>query len=196
MNKDEIINSINSNIVNCDIKSLPQNVESLLKVFSIEDSSKAIAQILMNNFTTFKADALAKLMEVIIRSHPNIALINLPENFLFKMINFVGSKDLYDCYMEEAIQPYLKSKSQDDIDNCYMELLGVAETISDYIFEKYRTCVKGMDFNGSFGRYESNASVMLLHEEDYTVLNDTVERYNGIIGRRDILKDLNEKLMA
>jgi len=34
--------------------------------------------------------------------------------------------------------------------------------------------------------------VVLINREDYEIMDDVVEKYNAIIGRRDILRDLNK----
>jgi hypothetical protein len=33
----------------------------------------------------------------------------------------------------------------------------------------------------------------LIHQEDYEIIDDIIEKYNTIIGRRDILNDLNKR---
>ncbi|MEI6627540.1 MAG: UDP-N-acetylmuramate dehydrogenase, partial [bacterium] len=44
----------------------------------------------------------AKMMEIIIRKRPNLAMLQFPENYLFRVAVLRGSTDLYECYIEEA----------------------------------------------------------------------------------------------
>lgn len=50
-----------------------------------------------------------------------------------------------------------------------------------------------MDFNGVFARYEKDNSIALIHQEDFEIMDDVVEKYNSIVGRRDILADLEKR---
>jgi hypothetical protein len=75
-----------------------------------------------------------------------------------------------------------------------MELLNTAQTLVDYFFPDYKKCVKGLHYNGSFGVQDYKENVVLMHREDYKIMGDVVEKYNTLIGRRDILKDLNTRV--
>lgn len=196
MKKEEILEEIDDCMLRCDAKGLAKNVDELLKVSKQEEACYDLATRLFARYNTYKADSTAKLMEVIIRQKPRLAMLKFPENDMFRAAILRGSVDLFECYIEEAIEPFLKEKSRSKADDCYMELLTVAEQLTEDFFPKYVRCVKGMDFNGAYARSEENPNAVLINHEDFEVMDDVVEKYNTILGRRDIIKVLTEKAMG
>jgi len=193
MEKEAILVEIEDCLIRCDAKNLLLNVEELLKVTTEEDASMELSQQLFTRYNTFRADAIAKLMETIIRKYPNLAMVGFPENYFFRLAIVRGSVDLYECYIEEVIEPFLVGKTEDEITECYLDLYSVAEKLTESFFHHYVRCVKGMDFNGSFSRYEKDNNIALIHQEDFEIMDDVVEKYNTILGRRDILIDLEKR---
>ena len=193
MEKQEILENIANSIDNGNLSGLSKSLDLLLEVVTDEEASQQLSIILFERYTRYKADMLAKIMEIIIRKRPNLALLKEAENFLFRVVIASGSKDLYDCYIEEAIQPAMAKKNQDDQEMYYCDLFSVAEELTEKFFGNYIECVKGVDYNGSFGRYEKDNNVALIHQEDYETMNAIMENFNKMVGRRDILKDLSEK---
>lgn len=193
MVKEQILKKIRDKMERCDIQGMSDNVDELLKVTDDEDAMRHLSVMLSSQYNTFKADSTAKLMEIIIRDRPNLSMFNFPVNDFFQIAVLCGSPDLYDCYIEEAIEPFLKGKPEEEVVSCYLDLYGFAYQFTEDYFLKYRRCIKGMDYNGAFGRYEKNDNVALINQEDYEILNDVVEYYNAIVGRRDILADLIKK---
>lgn len=136
---------------------------------------------------------MAGLMQMIIHENPNLALLKFPENHFYRLAVIKGSIDLYECYIDEAIIPFLKDKDEDAASECYMKLVCAAKKLNDHFFLQYVPYIKGMDFNGAFAAYEKDPEISLIHHQDYETLNDVVEKYNAIIGRRDIIKDLYDR---
>ena len=191
MGKEEIIKKIDACMERCDLPSFRATLDELLKLTDDENASQELSRLLYEKYTTIKADSLAGMMEIIIRKRPNLAILEFPENYFFRLAVLRGSMDLYECYVEEVIEPAFKGKTEDEAAMGYMELYSVAEKLTVEFFPKFVRCIKGMDFNGAFGLYEKNDNVVLINQEDYEILEDVVEKYNTILGRRDILKDLN-----
>lgn len=189
-----ILEEIERCMSECDLQGLQINVTELLQDTSEFEASKELSMLLYKRYTTFNEESIAKLMEVIIQTNPQLALVSFPENFLFRVAVLRGSMELYQCYMEEAIDPYLLDKNEDEVFDCYSDLYSIADRLTEAFFPKYEKCIKGLEFNGAFGEYEGNASVVLINREDYQVMDEVVERYNTIVGRRDIVKDLGEKM--
>lgn len=194
MKKEQVLHEIEDCLIRYDFRGLELNIDKLIDVSSEIDACVVLSQLLLKKYTTYSADATAKLMETIIRKKPNLALLEFPSNYFFRLSIICGSMDLYECYIEEAIEPYLKGKDEDEISNCYFELYEIANEIDDTLFAKEVPCVKGMDFNGAFAPYEGNSDVVLINREDYEIMNNVVEKYNAIIGRRNIISDLNKKM--
>jgi hypothetical protein len=193
MNKEELIENLDECYSYGDKKGLLQNIEEYQKNVSEEEASRDFAEYIYLKYTTYKADALAGLLQMMIKSNPNLAFLKFPENFLYRLVIIKGSVDLYDCFIQEAIEPYLKDKDEDDQLDYYMDLYTTAIQINDHFFPTYVQCIKGEDFNGAFGTYEENAAVSLIHTEDFKTMDDVVEKYNTIIGRRDIIADLEKR---
>lgn len=193
MNKEELFEKLNECIAYGDLEVILENVTLFQKGISEEEASRDFAEYLYHNYTTYKADTLAAIMQIMIKSNPNLALLKFPENFLYRLVIIKGSIDLYNCFIEEAIEPYLKAKDEDDQLDYYMDLYTLAIQLNDNFFPKYTQCIKGLDFNGAFGTDETNPSVSLINTEDFKTMDDVVEKYNTIIGRRDIINDLEKR---
>jgi hypothetical protein len=194
MTKELLFEELNDSYDYGNKQGITSTVKKYLKSISEEEASRDLAEYIYLKFTSYKADAMSGLMQMMINVNPNIALLKFPENYFFRLAVLKGSMDLYNCYIEEAIEPYLKDKDEDEISDYYVALYSVANNLNDHFFPQYVPCVKGMDFNGAFAKDENNPDVVLIHGEDYDVLNDVVEKFNTIIGRRDIIKDLDERM--
>jgi hypothetical protein len=194
MEKHEILKQIENCIINGSINGLEKNLDLLFNDIPDEETSKHLALIIAKLYTRFKADMFAKVLEVIIRKRPNLGLINHPNNFLFQMAVVKGSKDLYDCYIEESALPAVANMDSEDKDSYIYELLGSAEDWTAQLFDNYKECVKGIDYNGAFSRYEKDSSIALIHQENYEIIETIMEHFNAIVGRRDIIKDLSERV--
>jgi hypothetical protein len=194
MNKEQLYKELNSCCDNGNTQGIVSTIKKYQSKNSEDEASRDLAEFILQKYTTYSADAMAGLMQIMIRDNPNLALLKFPENYFFKLAVLKGSVDLYQCFIEESIEPYLKDKDEDEIMDYYIELFGVASDLNDHFFPQYVPCVKGMDFNGVFGVSEKNSNVSLINTEDYLVLNDVVEKFNTILGRRDIVKDLEERM--
>ena len=194
MNKEELFEELNGSYNYGDKERFIENAKKYEEFSTEEEASRDLAEFIFLKFTTYKADAMAGLMQMIIRENSNLALLKFPENYFYRLAVIKGSVDLYECYIEEAIVPYLKDKDDDAVNDCYTELVCVAEKLNDHFFPHYTPCVKGMDFNGVFGKHENDSDISLIRHEDYEIMNDVVEKYNTIIGRRNIIKDLYERM--
>ena len=194
MKKQEILKSIENDIYSGSLKAFDKNIGLLFEIETDFEASKQLATIIAKQYTRFKADMLAKFMEIILRKKPSIGLTNFPDNFLFRVSIIKGSKDLYDCFVEESILPAIKELDEDDKSTYFAELLNIAEGWTAQLFDNYAECVKGMDYNGAFSRYEKNESVALIHQEDYETMESIMEHFNAIVGRRDIIKDLEDRI--
>lgn len=196
MQDKELLSQIKETIVNFNLPGFKKKLATLISNVGVQVACEKLAEILYHNYTRYKADAQATFLEAAIKLDAKIALVNHPENSLFKLTILRGSKDLYDCYMEEAVIPYLKINKSTEPDLFYGELLDTAETISASFLPKYVECIKGMDYNGAFGIYNEDENVVVIHKEDYETLEDVAEKYNTIIGRRIIIDDLNIKFSS
>lgn len=193
MKIEKILSEINDCINNADLLNFDKNLDLLLIKLSDEDACKQLAQILGNNYSQFKSDYLAKILEIIIRKRSNLASVNHPFNILFQMTISTGSFEMYECYIEEYSVPYLSKIPLEEHELHYMELLNTAQELSEKLFKENKKCIKGMHYNGVSSRYENNENFMLINEQDYTIMEDVLERYNTIVGRGLIIEDLNKR---
>lgn len=193
MNNERVLDGLNECIQNLDLIGINENLDLLLKDTSDEDACIQLAQLIGNNYNQFKSDGLAKVLEIIIRKRINLALINHPFNFLFQTTVSTGSFEMYECYIEEAVIPFLSNVLIDEHELHYMELLNTAQELTNKLFDDNKKCIKGRHYNGAFSKYEKNGNVVLINEQDYIIMANVVEKYNTIIGRRDIINDLNTR---
>jgi|25_taG_2_1085351.scaffolds.fasta_scaffold01231_4 hypothetical protein len=193
MTKEEILTEMDECLNCASISGYGDQVDNLLNIYNDEEVSLILAQYLMEKYSRFKADGLASYMEAAIRKRPNLAMINHPENPLFKLAIIRGSKDLYDCYMEEAVLPFLSNVVEDEHQDHYYELLSVAEKMDEMIFKNYEPRIKGLHYNSGVKGIERQDRISI-SQEDYAIIENTLEAYNSIVGRREILEDLNARI--
>ncbi|WP_339918438.1 hypothetical protein [Yeosuana marina] len=193
MNKEELFEELDECFRYGDNKGILKSLKDYQKDVSDEEASRDFSEYIYSNYTTYKADAMAGLMQMMIQTNPKLALLKYPENFFFRLAVLKGSMALYECFIEDAIEPFLKEKDEEEELDYYAELYTVALKLNDHFFPQYVPCVKGKDFNGVFGIYENNPAKSLINTLDYETLNDVVEKYNTILGRRDILNNLEER---
>jgi len=165
-------------------------------VTDVANASLLLSAFLLNRHTTSNSNATAKLLEIILNSNDDLAMINFPDNCFFQTAVLKGSIELYECYMEEAIESYLYDKSEDEAYTCYMNLNTIAERYNDLIFDRIPKYIKGKDFKSAVSKYEKDPYLVLIDEEDVAIMEKVIENYNGILGRRDILKDLEARMVG
>lgn len=192
MTKEEIFHEMDECLDCASISGFKEQVENLIRNFNDKETSIILAEYLLKKYSAFKAEGLASYMEVAIHRKPEIATVNHPENPLFKLSILRGSKNLYDCYMEEAIEPFFKYKNDVEKIEYLMNLIDIAEKLDEIIFAGYTRVLKGLQYSG--GVQGEAPHLVILHKDDYDIIDETMEHYNEIIGRRDILKDLNRRV--
>lgn len=149
-----------------------------------EDGAYILAKIFQDNYSSYYADYLAKLLEIAIRKNMCWAHINNERNPLFRLCLIVGSKELYDCFIEET-----EPQDKGFLTTLYNE----AKIIDELIMINYRPVKKGVHYNGCL-KTDDNASEMVqIWLNDYNFIEDIVSRYNSIIERRLIIEDLSNK---
>jgi hypothetical protein len=176
-----------------DLDGFKEQVKKYLKTTDESTASQALATFIVTEYTASKADAMSKLMEIIIRSNPNLALINYPENHFFRIIMISGSMDLFECYTEEVIEPHLAKSSEKEYKAYYDKLLKLGAKMNTIFSDQYEPQIIGMHFNGPFATDDYNPNVALINQEDYEFMNDIVNKFNTIVGRRDVIKALMTK---
>lgn len=187
------IQKIENCFYNAQISELPELIKILISEIGVEDASEKYATLLLQKFTHFSADTCAKLMEIAIHKDMQMALAKFPVNPFFRLAVFKGSVDLYECYIEEFIEPLL-SRSTDEEKNfdIYLDLYTVAQKIAEECHNNYHRVIKGMDYNGAFK--SERLGILSINEEDFEIMNALCENYNSIIGRRDIVQDLEKRM--
>lgn len=193
MIKQELFENLDDCFNYADKNGILKNIQEYQKKVSEEDASRDFAEYIYRNYTTVRADAMASLMQMMIQTNPNLALLKFPVNFLFRAVVIKGSIDLYKCFIEEAVEPFLKGKKEEKRLDYYLDLYSTAIQLNDQFFPQYTQCIKGLDFNGAFADVGNNPDICLINKKDYDILDDVVEKYNAIIGRRDIINDLEER---
>ena len=70
-----------------DLDGFETQVKKYLKTTDESTASQGLATFIVTEYTASNADAMSKLMEIIIRCNPNLALINYPENHFFRVFS-------------------------------------------------------------------------------------------------------------
>lgn len=189
----EILDEMYNCLDYADLDGFEEQVKDYLKITDESTASQGLATFIVTEYTSARADTLAKLMEIIIRCNPNLALINYPENHFFKIAMISGSTDLFDCYTEEAIEPHLENATKEEYKEYYTQLLHLGAKLNALFNDQYQPKVKGQDFDGAFTN-NSDGRLLSIHKEDFEMMDDIVNKYNTIVGRRDITKALMTKV--
>ncbi|WP_396170137.1 hypothetical protein [Flavobacterium sp.] len=179
-----------------DLQGFSSCIDELLLVTDVTNASLLLSAFLLNRHTTSNSNATAKLLEIILNSNDDLAMINFPDNCFFQTAVLKGSIELYECYMEEAIESYLYDKTEDEAYTCYMNLNTIAERYNDLIFDRIPKYIKGKDFKSAISKHEKDPNLVLIDEDDVAIMEKVIENYNGILGRRDILKDLEARMVS
>lgn len=167
-------------------------LDTLLIVLGPSKAANELSELMFKKYTTFKSNLLSVVLEKALRKDVNLAHVHYPQNPLFKLCFLTGSEELFDCFLEEAAEKIVSDKSSEEASMYYFDLYTVAIQLNDLFFDKFTRCVKGMDYNGAFSTLNENDNVVLINREDYDILEDVTEQYNKIVGRRDIIKRLEE----
>lgn len=188
-----ILDELYNRMDNVDLKGFEQQVKVYLRTTDESTASQDLAELIVTEYRAERADKLAKLMEIIIRCNTNLALINYPENHFFRIVLITGSMDLFECLIEEAIEPHLENSSDEDYREYYTKLLHLGANLVTLFADQYEQQIKGLHYNGSFATDENNPNAVLINKEDYQKITDIVDKFNTITGRRDIMKVLIKK---
>jgi hypothetical protein len=112
MTKEEIYSEMDDCLKDGSLSCFEEQVDRVLKHFDTREASTILAFYISKNFTTYKADGMAGLLQTMIRKDPALAQINHPDNPMFNLTIICGSVDLYECYMEEAVEPFFKRQGR------------------------------------------------------------------------------------
>jgi hypothetical protein len=192
MEVERIISKISEALDRADFTTIDKLLDKLLKTQQTYEAAEELARFIYSEYTTFRSGSLSVFLEKVIRKDAKLAQIHHPENPLFKLCVITGSKELFECYLEEAAEKTTHGKSPEEASEYYFELSIVARKMTDLFFEKFVQCIKGMDYNGAFSTLEENENVVLINREDYELLEDVTENFNKIVGRRDIISRLEK----
>ena len=66
-----------------DLQGFSSYIDELLLVTDVTNASLLLSAILLNRHTTSNSNATAKLLEIILNSNDELAMINFPDNCFF-----------------------------------------------------------------------------------------------------------------
>ena len=187
--KKVIIEKMNDCLDYADLKGFEEQVNGYIKSFGVAIACQDLSVFLVKHYTAARADTIAKQLEIIIQCNPELALINYPENQIFRVVMITGSIELFNCYTEKAIEPHLVNASKEERKTYYQKLLQLGVQLNQLFSDQYHSIIKGMDYNGAFSQ-DSETGVVSIHGEDYEIMNDTINKFNTIVGRREVITEL------
>ena len=170
-------------IVNADLREYNKCISDLSE-FDDTQSALALAGVFFKNYSSYNPDYLAKLLELAIRKKMSWAQINSEKNPLFRLCIILGSKDLYDCFIEETIPPD---------EDWYYKLYDEAIELDEEVMTHLHSVRKGVDYNGCLKTHDNKSPMVQIWREDYNFIESIIVKYNGIIERKRIIEDLSIK---
>ena len=141
-----------------------------------------IAMALMRGYTSYRADAYAAFLEIALHHTPEWGSFAGVQNPLFRASLLTGSVDLYECFIEEV--PGL------DVDFFVEAYAGFSE-MNERMMDDSEIVLKGRDYNSGV---PAGGGYVMVDQEDFEVINDTMEKYNAIVNRYKILKDIEKRM--
>tara|TARA_A100000171_G_scaffold46746_1_gene51928 strand:+ start:19023 stop:19613 length:591 start_codon:yes stop_codon:yes gene_type:complete len=175
------------NCLDCgDRKKFEELLKKYLEKTDNKEASEDLAMLFLHEYTLQKADYLAAFLEIIFKAKKELALVNMPENPFFKLSIIRGSTDLFECYMEEGINEFLETLNRKERKKYFDELLKVAAHYNAKFLNEYKVQIKGMHYNGGIN-HDTDGRLLNIHKEDFEMMQDMVDKYNTIVGRRDIM---------
>ena len=164
--------------------SIPAFIRVLKEDLSQESSMNAclcIGGAIFKCYTSYNSDMLASFLSEAIHFNMNWPKLKGGKNPLFRAAFLAGSCDLYICLLEEV-----KGLKEDDYAEIYCEW----QDLNEVLLDKEKMYIKGRDYNSG---YEANGQ-RILDLNDFDCMDCMAEKYNAIIGRHRILKDLEKRL--
>ncbi|MFK7032559.1 hypothetical protein [Flavobacterium oreochromis] len=187
MNKEAILEELRLDLEEGAFSSFISNFEEAKKIFSKSELANELAQLISNNYTSFKEDAMDYCLGIILKSDYELGVIDGDKNPFFQLAVMKGSMKLLQCLFEESYSVYYKSIDEDQQFDFNANLSLAAHEINDEIMSQSQKFYKGLHYNGGF---LDNGKVVL-NTEDYGIMNNITELYNAIIGRNEIIEYLD-----
>jgi hypothetical protein len=177
--------AISQKLANCMNEGIMDGFEKVLNSLKAEPAIKGcicISQAILMAYTSYKADMLARFLEKAIRINPEWPKVKGKGiNPLFQVGFLTGSWDLYQCFIEEV----------DGItDEMLADAYGEWYNMNEQILDSYHMFLKGREYNSGV----TMDGKQVIDIEDFKIMNLMSENYNAILGRRKILKDLDDRL--
>ena len=79
---------------------------------------------------------------------------------------------LFQCYMEQAIEPHLENLSKEEYKEYYKKLLYCGVKFNTLFADQYEPQIKGLHFNDALSK---GNSIVFIHEEVYKSMNEIVD---------------------
>lgn len=186
INMNRIKDRFNTAIINADLNEFDRLLSEICQ-YNDEDCAFILAKVISENYSSYNAGYLAHLLGIAIRKNMSWAQINNERNSLFRACLVLGSKDLYNCFIEETIPP---------VNDWYLSLYNDAVVVDEAIMSHYHSFKKGTHYNGCLKTHDNDSAIVQITRDDYIIIEEIVSRYNGIIERREIIEDLSNRAMC
>jgi len=169
-----------------------QIINKVLEVETEENASMLLANFLLEEYITWRADDSVDLMKEIFNKNMNLAYVRFPDNYLYRAIMYTGSYKLFECYMEDFARVFLKQNPQIDKREFVAKLNEVAKQYDKKILDESKPIEAGFDFEEAYGVPENDDHAVLLDVDTYNLFYKIVEKYNAILGRIKIKESLKD----
>lgn len=191
MTQEEFFENITKCLDYGNIQGVESNLRILNEEYSPEDAGQLLSFYILKKYTLFRADMLSVVLEKAIRVNRELALVMFPDNFIFRLTMAAGSVELYECFIEEAIEPELieQGYNKEQEQNYYLKLCETAAAYNSQYATQYHEFRKGVHYNSAMSDPDRLGYVHL-SEEDYSEIENIIAVYNKLVGRRKILGDL------
>lgn len=192
--KEEILEEIAECLHYADFDGVIENLNQLFMAYSVEECAQLIGRYIVENYTLYKAEFLAMFLEKALQLNKILALVEYPDNYIFRVAIATGSYEIYECFIEEAIDLEMNEKTYDakQKEEYFLGLCKVGAHYNGKFSTQYHEFRKGIHYNSAMTD-PNRGGFVHMEEADYLAMEETIANYNKIVGRRKILEDLLKK---
>lgn len=156
--------------------------------------SQEICDALVKYYDVTKIGVNTEILNTLFSENPIINnQIKTPINPFLMMCLITGAVEVYQEYCSCHLNVITREMNENEMMDYYTEMYSVSEELVDGLFHNYKTVFKGTDYNGKMVGINENTDFVMLPTKDYYLMEDLIENYNKIVGRRDIFFNISER---
>jgi hypothetical protein len=188
--KEKIIKKLHECLYNGDVDGWSRTFKKLMESEKNEEEVvDIICWLLHENYTFYKEESFAVFLEKILEVNPGLGMLKFPENKFYHLSIMNGSTELFDCYSDLIIKPYIARNDTPELEGKILVMAGAAKDMLADKLGKLGPLKLGREFNSGIA-VDNDETKMVIDKYDYDQLIKKVNEMNVIWGLRKIIISL------